>query len=418
MEQAPSAARATSATAIRCRLRRWRWRSTPTPSCSAPSATGNTTRWTASLRPEQAILGLRKELGLFANLRPAHAAIDELAAASSAEARGGRGTRHPDRPRTHRRHLFRRAARRRAQHDGRRGAEGFDTMRYTEAEIERIARVAFQRGAQARQQALLGGQGQRAGDLAVLARSRHRRPCRSIPTSTLDHMYVDNAAMQLVREPAAVRRDRHRQHVRRHPVGRGRDADRLHRHAAVGLAGRQRQGPLRADPRLRARHRRARIANPLATILSLAMMLRSLLRTRRVRPQRIEAAVQRVLARACAPPTSRRKATTMVGTRAMGDAVVAALSAASAASIFVMRAMASMFCNHRRTTAAAVFLPSAFADNRAPSPRSRRIRPDQPHATASSRERQVRMITGRAKMRTWQRCAQVSSVGAAWSAPC
>ena len=57
----------------------------------------------------------------------------------------------------------------------------------------------------------------------------------------LSHMYADNCAMQLVRAAQAVRRDRHRQPVRRHPVRLRRDADRLARHAALGLARRARR---------------------------------------------------------------------------------------------------------------------------------------------------------------------------------
>ena len=77
----------------------------------------------------------------------------------------------------------------------------------------------------------------------------------------LSHMYADRARHAAAALAQAVRRHRHRQPVRRHAVGRGRDADRLARHAALGLARRARrhrpaQGALRADPRQRARHRR------------------------------------------------------------------------------------------------------------------------------------------------------------------
>ena len=62
------------------------------------------------------------------------------------------------------------------------------------------------------------------------------------------HMYADNCAMQLVAQPQAVRRDRHRQPVRRHPVGRGRHADRLARHAALGRARRAGRNRAAAAP--------------------------------------------------------------------------------------------------------------------------------------------------------------------------
>ena len=82
-------------------------------------------------------------------------AIPELTARVDPEARGRRRARHPDHARADRRHLLRPAARpaRGARRRVRRRRRGFDTMRYTRPEIERIAHVAFQRGAQARQQA-------------------------------------------------------------------------------------------------------------------------------------------------------------------------------------------------------------------------------------------------------------------------
>ena len=105
-------------TAIRCRRRRWRSPRTPTRSCSARSAARSTTRSSAAMRPEQAILGLRKELGLFANLRPA-TLFPELADASTLKPEVVVGPRHPDRARADRRHLLRRAARHPHQRGGR-----------------------------------------------------------------------------------------------------------------------------------------------------------------------------------------------------------------------------------------------------------------------------------------------------------
>jgi hypothetical protein len=88
-----------------------------------------------------------------------------------------------------------------------------------------------------------------------------RDVAKDYPDVELSHMYVDNAAMQLVRAQA-VRRDGHRQHVRRHPVGRSFHAHRFHRHAAVGVAGCQQQGHVRAVPRFGAGHRRQRHRQP------------------------------------------------------------------------------------------------------------------------------------------------------------
>ena len=120
----------------------------------------------------------------------------------------------------------------------------------------RIAHVGFQIGAQAQPQAVLGGQGQRAGHQHSVARGGERGGAsdypgrRAVPHVRGQRGHAAGACAQ------AVRRDRHRQHVRRYPVRRGVDADRLDRHAAIGFARRAQQGLVRADPRLGARHRR------------------------------------------------------------------------------------------------------------------------------------------------------------------
>jgi 3-isopropylmalate dehydrogenase len=121
----------------------------------------------------------------------------------------------------------------------------------------------------------------------------------------------------------AVRRDGHRQHVRRHPVGRSLDADRLDRHAAVGLAGRQQQGAVRAFHGSAPDIAGKGVANPLATILSAAMMLRYSFGHEG--GARIEAAVKKVLAQGFRTGDIYEPGTKKVGTKEMGDAVLAAL---------------------------------------------------------------------------------------------
>ena len=103
--------------------------------------------------------------------------------------------------------------------------------------------------------------------------------------------------------PDPLRRDRDREHVRRHPLRRGGDAHRLARDAALGEPRRRRPGPVRAGARLGPRHRRLGVANPLATFLSAAMLLRDGLgmETRRPRSKRRS---RRRSARACGQPTS------------------------------------------------------------------------------------------------------------------
>ena len=76
------------------------------------------------------------------------------------------------------------------------------------------------------------------------------------PNIELEHLLVDDAAMQLIAVAAPLRRDPHREHVRRHPQRRGVDAHRPHRHAPERLARRRRAGRVRARPRHGARHRR------------------------------------------------------------------------------------------------------------------------------------------------------------------
>lgn len=149
-----------------------------------------------SLRPEQAILGLRRELGLFANLRPARMfdALEDLSALRPEIARridllivrelngdvyfGDKGMRRTD--------------------DGRR--EGWDAMSYAEDEVRRIARVAFAAAAKR------GGRLTSVDKANVLETSQLWRDvmvetAAEFPEIALDHLYVDNAAMQLVKDP-------------------------------------------------------------------------------------------------------------------------------------------------------------------------------------------------------------------------
>ena len=156
-----------------------------------------------ALRPEQAILGLRKHLGLFANFRPA-ICYEQLTHASSLKSelvagldiliiRELTGDIYFGQPRG-----------RRTASDGHfPGAdEAFDTMRYTRPEIERIARVAFEA---ARQRSRKVTSVDKAN---VLETSQFWRDVvievhQGYPDVELSHMYVDNAAMQLVRAPKA-----------------------------------------------------------------------------------------------------------------------------------------------------------------------------------------------------------------------
>lgn len=277
------------------------------------------------LRPEQAILGLRKHLGLFANFRPA-ICYPQLTLASSLRAervagldiliiRELTGDIYFGRPRG-----------RRETPDGAfAGApEAFDTMRYARPEIERIAHVAFQT---ARQRARRLTSVDKAN---VLETSQFWREIvtevhAQYPDVVLDHMYVDNAAMQLVREPK-----RFDVIVTGNMFG-----DILSDEAAMltGSIGMLPSASLDASGKglYEPSHGSAPdiagqdAANPLATILSVAMMLRFSL-GQAAAAERVEAAVQQVLAAGLRTADLWSEGTIRVGTRQMGDAVVAALA--------------------------------------------------------------------------------------------
>jgi len=151
----------------------------------------------SALRPEQAILGLRKELGLFANLRPAQV-YAELADSSSLRpevvagldiliVRELTGDIYFGQPKGIRVH-----------ETG--GREGFDTMRYTEAEILRIARVAFD-AARKRNRRVCSVDKANVLETSRLWREVLTQESKAFSDIELSHMYVDNCAMQLVRNP-------------------------------------------------------------------------------------------------------------------------------------------------------------------------------------------------------------------------
>ena len=154
-----------------------------------------------ALRPEQAILGLRKHLGLFANLRPA-ICYPQLTAASSLKPelvagldiliiRELTGDIYFGQPR----------GRRQATDGHCPGAEeAYDTMRYSRPEIERIAHVAFA-AARQRQRRVTSVDKANVLETFQLWKDVVTEVGKQYPDVALDHMYVDNAAMQLVKEP-------------------------------------------------------------------------------------------------------------------------------------------------------------------------------------------------------------------------
>ena len=278
-----------------------------------------------ALRPEQAILGLRKHLTLFANFRPA-ILYPELVGASTLkpevvsgldilivrELNGDiyfgqpRGVREaPDGP-------FKGVR------------EGFDTMRYSEPEIRRIAHVAFQ-AARKRSKRLTSVDKANVLETFQFWKDIMIDVHKEYPDIELDHMYVDNAAMQLVRAPKKF-----------DVIVTGNMFGDILSDAAAMLTGSIGMLPSASlDANNKGLYEPSHgsapdiagkgIANPLATILSTAMMLRFSLNLP-AEADRIEVAVKKVLSQGLRTADIYETGTTKVGTAEMGDAVVKALA--------------------------------------------------------------------------------------------
>ena len=271
-------------------------------------------------RPERGLLRLRKELGLFANLRPA-TVYPELAAASSLKAeivagldvlivRELTGDIYFGEPRGIA-----------TLSGGER--EGINTMRYRESEIRRIAQVAFQ-ASRKRGKRLCSIDKANVLETTELWKQVVTEVGETYPDVDLSHMYVDNCAMQLVRNPKQF-----------DVIVTGNlFGDILSDEASMltGSIGMLPSASLDANNKglYEPIHGSAPdiagkgLANPLATILSTAMMLRYSLGNEEA-ASRIERAVQQVLHQGCRTADIHTAGTRRVGTQEMGDAVVAAL---------------------------------------------------------------------------------------------
>ena len=267
------------------------------------------------LRPEQAILGLRKALTLFANLRPAKV-FPELAGASALKPEvasaidllivrelngdvyfGEKGMRITP--------------------EGLR--QGYDIMSYDEAEVRRIAHAAF-KAAQARRGKLCSVDKANVLETSQLWRDVMIEVSKDYPEIELSHMYVDNAAMQLVRNPGQfdvivtgnlfgdILSDQASMCVG--SIG-------MLASASLDANGKGLYEPIHGSaPDIAGQGK----ANPLAMILSAAMMLRYSLGKPEA-ADRIEAAVAQALKNGARGPDLGGTMTT----REMGDAVLAAL---------------------------------------------------------------------------------------------
>ena len=276
-----------------------------------------------SVRPERGLLGLRAELDLFANLRPA-ILYPQLADASSLKAEIVAGLDI----------LIVRELTGGIYFGKPRGVEtvdgvrrGFNTLVYSEPEIERIGRVAFET-AQKRGKRLCSVDKANVLEVTELWRDVMTGLAADYPDVELSHMYVDNAAMQLVRAPKQFDV----------MVTTNMFGDILSDCAAMltGSIGMLPSASLNADncgmyepihgsaPDISSQG----VANPLATLLSVAMMLRYSLGEAAL-ADRIEAAVSTVLDQGLRTGDIMSDGMRRVGTAEMGDAVVAALRAAA-----------------------------------------------------------------------------------------
>lgn len=271
-------------------------------------------------RPEQGLLRIRKGLNLFANLRPA-LVYPELVSASSLKPelvsgldililRELTGDIYFGQPRGIR-----------TLENGER--QGFDTMHYSESEIRRVAHVGFQ-SAMKRNKKLCSVDKANVLDTSMFWREIVTEVGKEYPEVELSHMYVDNAAMQLVRAPKQF-----------DVILTGNIfGDILSDEASMltGSIGMLPSASLDANnkglyepchgsaPDIAGKN----IANPLATILSVAMMMRYTFAREDI-AQRIENAVRKTLQQGYRTGDIAEAGMAKIGTAEMGDAVVAAL---------------------------------------------------------------------------------------------
>jgi 3-isopropylmalate dehydrogenase len=278
------------------------------------------------LRPERGLLGIRKLLGLFANLRPA-VLYPELANASTLKpevvsgldiliVRELTGDIYFGQPRGI-------EAR---QVDGAEQRVGINTMIYSEAEIRRIGKMAFE-AARKRQRKLCSVDKMNVLETTQLWRDVMNELAPEYPDVELTHMLVDNAAMQLVRAPKQFD-----VMVTGNMFGDILSDEASMLTGSIGMlpsaslneTGKGLYEPCHGSaPDIAGKG----VANPLATILSAAMMLRYTFAQEEA-ARRIENAVKRVLEQGLRTGDIYEPGTTRVGTAEMGDAVLAALRAA------------------------------------------------------------------------------------------
>ncbi len=267
------------------------------------------------LRPEQAILGLRKHLGLFSNLRPA-TLFEGLEDASALKPEVAKAIDLLIVRELNGDVYFGEKGRR----DGKDGArEGYDIMSYDETEVRRIAHVGFQAAAKRRGQ-LCSVDKANVLETSQLWRDVVIEVSAEYPGVQLTHMYVDNAAMQLVRNPGqfdVIVTGNLFGDILSDQASMCAGSIGMLPSASLDDAGKGLYEPIHGSaPDIAGQGK----ANPCAAILSAAMMLRHSL-GEPAAADRIEAAV----ARAIRDGARTADLGGTMSTAAMGDAVLAAL---------------------------------------------------------------------------------------------
>lgn len=268
-----------------------------------------------SVRPERALLGLREKLGLFANLRPVRV-FDELVTASPLKPEIVRGVDimiireltgdlYFGKPRGVRLENGQRI--------------GVNTLVYTEEEIRRIAIVAFET-AMKRKKRVVSVDKANVLESTQLWRDVVTEVSRDFPEVDLRHIYVDNCAMQLIGNPAqfdVIVTTNLFGDILSDEAAMITGSIGMLPSASLGAKGGMYEPIHGSAPDIAGQD----VANPLATILSVAMMLRYSCGMEK-EARRIEAAVQEVLRAGFRTKDIHQEGTTLVGTAAMGDEVV------------------------------------------------------------------------------------------------
>ena len=272
------------------------------------------------LRPERGLLAIRKDLGLFANLRPA-VLYKELADASTLKpevvagldiliVRELTGDIYFGEPRGIR-----------TLENGER--EGYNTMKYSESEIRRIAKIAFE-AAQKRNKKLCSVDKANVLETTELWKEIFNEVAKDYPDVQLSHMYVDNAAMQLVRAPKqfdVIATGNIFGDILSDQASMLTGSIGMLPSASLNESGKGLYEPSHGSaPDIAGQDK----ANPLATILSLAMLLRYSLNDE-ARTQQVENAVQKVLEQGLRTADIMQDGGKLVSCSEMGGAVVAAL---------------------------------------------------------------------------------------------